>query len=81
VIDAAVFGIPDEEFGEQGKAAVTLVEGQADPVSEADLISWCRDRLAHLKCPKSVDFHDDLPRHQTGKLYKAKLKAPYWPQT
>jgi len=42
------------------------------------LVRFCRDRLAHLKCPKSIDFHQELPRHQTGKLYKDLLKAPYW---
>jgi acyl-CoA synthetase (AMP-forming)/AMP-acid ligase II len=74
VRDAAVFGIPDAEFGEQVKAAVELSE----PVSAEALIDWCRDRLAHLKCPRSIDFHDALPRHQTGKLYKEELKRPYW---
>ena len=39
---------------------------------------YCRSRLAHLKCPRSIDFHDSLPRHQTGKLYKEPLKRPYW---
>jgi acyl-CoA synthetase (AMP-forming)/AMP-acid ligase II len=75
VRDAAVFGIPDPEFGEQVKAAVEL----AEPVSAGALIDWCRSRLAHLKCPRSIDFHDALPRHQTGKLYKEELKRAYWP--
>ena len=75
VRDAAVFGIPHEEFGEEVKAAVELVEGRT--VSAAALIAHCRDRLAHLKCPRSIDFHESLPRHQTGKLYKDVLKRPY----
>jgi acyl-CoA synthetase (AMP-forming)/AMP-acid ligase II len=76
VQDAAVFGIPDEEFGESVKAAIERVPGAQ--IGERDLIDFCRDRLAHLKCPKSVDFQMELPRHQTGKLYKELLKAPYW---
>jgi long-chain acyl-CoA synthetase len=80
VQDVAVFGIPDDEFGEQVKAAVELVRGDdgcpAAVTAEA-LIDFCRARLAHLKCPRSIDFHDALPRHQTGKIYKAPLRAPY----
>ncbi len=76
VQDAAVFGIPDEEFGESVRAAVELAPGQA--VTAEELIRFCRDRLAHLKCPKAVDIHPELPRHQTGKLYKERLKAPFW---
>ncbi len=76
VQDAAVFGIPNEEFGEEVKAAVELIAG--GNASAAELIAYCRERLAHLKCPKSIDFHDQLPRHQTGKLYKEGLKRPYW---
>lgn len=78
VRDAAVFGIPDEEFGEQVKAAVELTEAARGTVTARALIDHCRARLAHLKCPRSIDFHDALPRHQTGKLYKEVLKRPYW---
>lgn len=74
--DAAVFGVPDEEFGERVHAAVELLAGAH--AREDELIDFCRSHLAHLKCPKSVDFHDNLPRHQTGKLYKQALKAPFW---
>ena len=77
VQDAAVFGIPDDEFGESVKAAIELVDGAQ--ASERALIDFCRERIAHLKCPQSVDFHPNLPRHQTGKLYKELLKEPYWP--
>ncbi|MFX3657910.1 MAG: AMP-binding protein [bacterium] len=80
VQDAAVFGIPDAEFGEQVKAAVELVKdaaGRPTAISAEALIDFCRSRLAHLKCPRSIDFHDALPRHQTGKIYKSSLREPY----
>jgi acyl-CoA synthetase (AMP-forming)/AMP-acid ligase II len=76
-----VFGVPDAEFGEAVQAAVQLVrqpDGSTPAVDEAELIAFCRERLAHLKCPKSIDFRAELPRHQTGKIYKAELKRPYW---
>ncbi|MCB1683011.1 MAG: long-chain fatty acid--CoA ligase, partial [Pseudomonadales bacterium] len=75
--DAAVFAVPDEEFGEAVKAAIEPVPGIT--VTAEEIIGFCRARIAHLKCPRSIDFHDALPRHQTGKLYKEALKAPYWP--
>ncbi len=79
VQDAAVFGVPDEEFGESVRAAVQLVPGRS--ATAAELIDHCRARLAHLKCPRHLDLHAELPRHQTGKLYKELLKKPFWPDS
>ena len=79
VADAAVFGIPNEEFGEEVKAAVELLPGFAasDELAET-LKTHCRDHLAGYKVPRSVDFEDKLPRHPTGKLYKRLLRDRYW---
>ncbi len=76
VLDAAVFGVPDEKWGESVKAVVELSIGGA--TSEAELISWCRERLAHYKCPRSVEISAALPRNPTGKLLKRDLRKPYW---
>jgi len=79
VRDVAVFGIPHSEFGQEVKAAIELEPGLQ--VSESDLISWSKERLASYKCPKSVDFHDALPREAHGKLKKRYLRDAYWPST
>lgn len=82
VLDVAVFGVPNDDFGEEVKAVVqpeTLPESADDAAAlEAELISFCRDHLADVKCPRSVDFREELPRHPTGKLYKRLLKDEYW---
>ena len=76
VMDAAVFGIPDEKWGESVKAVVELYEGQQ--ASPDELVAWCREKLAHYKCPRSVDIMEVLPRNPTGKLLKKDLRKPYW---
>ncbi len=82
VIDVAVFGVPNDDFGEEVKAVVQPVEMPADPEAagelERELIRFCREHLADVKCPRSVDFREELPRHPTGKLYKRLLKDEYW---
>jgi long-chain acyl-CoA synthetase len=79
VNDAAVFGIPNDEMGEEVKAAVELVPGidKSDELA-AELTSFVRQHLAGYKAPRSVDFVDELPRHPTGKLFKRSLRDPYW---
>jgi long-chain acyl-CoA synthetase len=79
VLDVAVFGVPNEDFGEEVKAVVAPAEGaEPGPELERELIAYCREHLADVKCPRSVDFRDELPRHPTGKLYKRLLKDEYW---
>jgi acyl-CoA synthetase (AMP-forming)/AMP-acid ligase II len=78
VVDVAVFGIPDDEMGEKVHAVVQPVAMPADDAAaaelSAELMAYCREHLAHLKCPRGVDFREELPRHPTGKLYKRLLK-------
>jgi acyl-CoA synthetase (AMP-forming)/AMP-acid ligase II len=76
VSEVAVIGVPDERWGETVKALVVPVDGSA--VTEQELIEHCRQRLAHYKCPTSVELRDALDRTATGKLQKYKLRAPYW---
>jgi fatty-acyl-CoA synthase len=78
VMDAAVFGIPDEEMGQQVKGVVQTVD-QADATDAfaEELLGWLRDRLSHYKCPRSISFEAHLPRTDTGKLYKQELIKKY----
>jgi fatty-acyl-CoA synthase len=76
VLEAAVIGVPDEKWGETIKALVVLRPGAS--VTERELIDHCRGRLAHFKCPTSVELRDALVRTATGKLQKFKLREPYW---
>jgi acyl-CoA synthetase (AMP-forming)/AMP-acid ligase II len=79
VADVAVFGVPNDDLGEEVKALVQLADGvEPSPAVEAELIACCREQLARVKVPRSVDFVDDLPRLPTGKLQKGVLRAPYW---
>jgi long-chain acyl-CoA synthetase len=79
VRDSAVFGVPNEEMGEEVKAVVQLMPNvEPGPETEAELIAFCRKHLAHMKCPRSINFEDDFPRLPTGKLYKTALRDRYW---
>jgi acyl-CoA synthetase (AMP-forming)/AMP-acid ligase II len=79
VVDVAVFGVPDDDFGEQVKAVVQPADmAAAGPELEEELLAWCRARLSPVKCPQSVDFEPELPRLPTGKLYKRILRDRYW---
>ncbi|MDY7100623.1 MAG: acyl-CoA synthetase [Actinomycetota bacterium] len=79
VLDAAVFGIPDDDFGEQVKAVVQPAPGVTDPDGlPTRLLAYCREHLSSIKCPRSIDLIDEMPRHPTGKLYKRLLREPYW---
>ncbi|RAU95459.1 acyl-CoA synthetase [Mycobacterium colombiense] len=78
LVDAAVFGVPNDEFGEEVKAVVQPADGViAGPELKAELIEYCRAYLAGYKCPRTVDF-DALPRDPNGKLYKRRIRDRYW---
>jgi len=79
LVDAAVFGVPNDEFGEEVKAVVQPVDGaQAGPALAAELIEYCRANLATYKCPRTVEFDAELPRDPNGKLYKRRIRERYW---
>jgi len=79
VADVAVFGIPDEEWGEQIKAVVEPADGiEPTPELAAEILASLEGRLAKMKWPKSIDFIDELPRDPSGKLLKRRLRDPYW---
>ena len=82
VADVAVFGVPNEDLGEEVKAVVQPMDFEAaGPDLEAELIAHCRASLSAIKTPKSIDFRRELPRTPTGKLFKRHLKQEYWPDT
>ena len=77
--DVAVFGIPNEDWGEEIKAVVQPAEGvEPDDALREEILEFCRENLASYKRPKSIDFVPELPRDPSGKLYKRKLRDPYW---
>jgi long-chain acyl-CoA synthetase len=80
VADVAVFGIPNPEWGEEVKAVVELLPGQrtTDEEARAELLEFLQGRVARYKLPRTIDFLDALPRDPNGKLYKRRLRDPYW---
>jgi len=76
IVDVAIFGVPDEKWGEAVKAVVVLKAGAK--TSAEDILEFTRTRIATFKVPKSVDFIAELPRNATGKVLKRALREPYW---
>ena len=77
ILDVACIGVPHAEMGEELKA-LAILRDPANPPSEADVLAFCRERLSHYKCPRTIEFVDDLGRNTMGKINKRKLRAPYW---
>jgi acyl-CoA synthetase (AMP-forming)/AMP-acid ligase II len=75
VLDVAVIGVPNDDMGEEVQAIDGILTG---PELAAELVAYCRSNLAHFKCPRTIEFVDQLPRLPTGKLYKRLLRDKYW---
>ena len=77
--DVCTIGVPNDEWGEEVKSVISLNEGYrpSEELSE-ELITWARERLASFKCPRSIDYADDLPRSEAGKIQRKLIRAPYW---
>ena len=75
ILDVACIGVPHPEMGEELKALAIAKDEASDP---AAVINWCRDRLSHYKCPRTLDWVDELGRNTMGKINKRKLRAPFW---
>jgi len=79
VADVATVGVPNEEWGEEVKAVVQpKPEAAGGPALAAELLAFARSRLAAFKCPRSIDFADELPRLPTGKIVRRLVRDPYW---
>jgi acyl-CoA synthetase (AMP-forming)/AMP-acid ligase II len=79
ILDVAVFGVPHDEMGEEVKAVVQPLNwADAGPELEKELIDYCRSKISAIKCPRSIDFEQELPREETGKLKKRLIKDRYW---
>ena len=79
VADVAVIGAPHEEMGEQVVAVIQPADwSEAGDDLAAELMAFCRSQISHVKCPRKIDFRPELPRHQTGKLYKRLIRDEYW---
>jgi long-chain acyl-CoA synthetase len=79
VADAAVFGIPNSDWGEEVKAVIEPApDVEENAALVAEILAFCQDKLAKYKTPRSIDFTDEMPRDPNGKLYKRKLRDPYW---
>jgi long-chain acyl-CoA synthetase len=80
VFDVCTVGVPNDEWGEEVKSVVRLHEGHAgDLEMEQELVAWARERLAAFKCPRGIDFVDEIPRSEAGKVQRKAIRAGYWP--
>ncbi|MFM8563681.1 MAG: AMP-binding protein [Acidimicrobiia bacterium] len=77
ILDVACIGVPHPEMGEELKA-LAILRDPARPPATAEVLAFCRERLSHYKCPRTIEFVDDLGRNTMGKINKRKLRAPYW---